>query len=393
MDGVTKCEGGKVTYDVDVCISLLKKTHVQRQHRFRRARRHLIGPAITPHRARASAVASLTLPCVHIIHRRFRRVAKTTILMVMNKTTFTKRRRLSYLLIFALTQLALLLIFSSWPPRPPKRRPPAQLRFYASDRACAIPDACVHADKDKHEISVSDIFRTHHLRIRQCLPAAVRLRFYDKDNPPAAFHDRHDIDVVGVQVEDAYFSHLPHFTREFVAFIAVPAALFLQGRLPRPRCAEGAALVPCRSADKLRPQIVLGSEVVTKRARWVRGLAALAESKANATGRAVRVLNANPLRQPGLRCFRNVLSSSLSYNADSSRRDALLRSAGVQRRLQLRTDVGAPCAPHIVIVTRDARISMDRTVPPDVQAHLRRELEVQLSSAGMQTATVEFVAG
>lgn len=308
-----------------------------------------------------------------------------------------KKRRQFRLFFVFLTELALLLIFSSWPPTLPSLPPSikaAPLRFYLTAPhkidACAIPNACIRADKSRHEILVPSTHLPHLALLRRCIRPNVRLRFYHPEAPPAPL--RQPVDVIGLQVEDAYFAHFPHFAREFLANLAVPAALFLQRNLSAPYCFSNASspLSPCHHRAPLRPQFALSERVLGATDSWNRGLAALATRSGHSHQlRHVHLLRPE-LFSSGPRCFRSVLTSALPYNAASARRDGLLRAAGVERRLHA---PATTCAPHIIVITRDARSSTDRTIPPPLLRQLRVELSLRLIRAGLADATVEFVSG
>lgn len=337
----------------------------------------------------------------------------------MHKRALRTKLCTAYVLVAVLVEIALLQIFAThfrfarslhtlYAAEAATRPDGAPLHFYLDNPqsidACAIPDACVRATKQHHELSVPNLYQQSAAHLHRCLPPNVHLNFYDPAAPPAALdralRDKQNFDVMGLQIEDSYFTHFPHFAREFLEHIAVPAALFLGRHLAHPHCtpSPGGALVPCMPTQKHRrldPRFALSERVLGGSASsWKRGFVALATNSTTSNLRHVHLFkHSMSLFGPGPRCYRSVLSSRLAFNAGSAKRDAMLRAAGVERQLYVRDSTKDACNPHILVVARDPNSDLDRTIPPASLRQLRKELRVQLDRAGLRGATLEFVTG
>lgn len=272
--------------------------------------------------------------------------------------------------------------------------PPPSLRISfrpeqpSEPEACIIPDVCLAYNYNEQRTFVPEAYRAHETLLQRCLQHRPGLQFYNPAKPSTELRDalrgRHDVDLIGVPLDSAYWAHFPHFVLEYIKYIAVPASLFLRPRPPSARwmCSGSrpGALTQCSSTEAswlLSPKIVLSKLAIGKPGSWTPAFLDMLHP------RNVHWIQGLPLpKKPPLSCFRSMLTSPLAYDITDKKRDRFVRGAGISRKRI------AACAPRIVVIARSPKNKIDRTIPEQSVRRLREELTQQ-----MPTATIELLRG
>lgn len=256
--------------------------------------------------------------------------------------------------------------------------------------ACVIPDVCMAYNFSYKRTYVPESYRAHKTLLSSCLRKGFE--FYDPAKPPPelqnAVKERHDFDIVGVPMNSHEYAHFAHFIMEFVRHLAVPASLFLRPDSPISRwmCPSRTAgkFAPCNKLEGsllLKPMIALSKRMLGKPRSWNRGFFAMLTNSSVENPRHVYIVPPTT-RQPALHCFRSMLATPLGADTSSKNRDTLLRKAGISRK-RIST-----CSPRIVVVVRNPKGKVDRTIPMPLVRRLHHEL-----AARIPTATVEVFEG
>lgn len=296
------------------------------------------------------------------------------------------------------------------------RRKSAPLQVFSRDKqgvdACIIPDVCIHASKKLHRVFVPSSHRNSTRLLKRCLRKDVSIGFYDQNYPHSAFRaalqKKDEFDVLGVPIEDSYFSHFPHFALELIRHIAVPASFFQNQMQMRPYCANGNTFASCEYfvSPTLKPRMSLSLGILSGTAsHWKCNFVSmfakgsmhnlhLEKVRPHSTADAAYSL----VQGPTTRCFKSMLSSPHPYNSNNPEHYSLLSSSGLSNRIRNNEVVDGRCKVHIVIITRDANRKMlnkpvDRTIPRQVLQRLIIAISEKLVEDSLHFGSVEVVTG
>lgn len=280
-------------------------------------------------------------------------------------------------------------------PHPPLENGQPSLRFsFLQERedelqACVIPNVCMEYNMDNKRVYIPDSYRTHKHLLRRCVHPAPAMQFYDPANPPPelrhAIDRRQAIDAIGMPLNSLHYSHFAHFIMAFTRRVAVSLSLFLRHEqfLDHWLCSEDnkGTLAPCkdvRALSSLKPRLVLSEDVLGKPKSWNRAFLALLTGGSLEHPEHVHLV---PAKQ-WLVCVRTLLTSPLQADTSEKKRDVIFREAGLSRK-QIST-----CAPRILVIVRNPKASIGRTIPEASVRRLRAEL-----SKGIPGGSVEVVHG
>lgn len=250
--------------------------------------------------------------------------------------------------------------------------------------ACIIPNVCMAFNFTYRRTYIPRAYRRHETLLYNCIPRSPRFTYYDPSDPPPelrhAGSKRLDVDMIGIALTDYDYGHFPHFAVEFVRHAAVAASMFLRPVRPGERwmCPVDQAGPPdpcymqgAEPENYMKPKFVLSEVMLGKKHSWNRGFFA------KFAPRHLHLAPYNP--QAPVVCVQSLLVSPLALNTSIRKRDNLFRAGGISRK-----GGGLPCNPRIVIIVRDAKIKLDRTIPEELTTRLRAELVAKIPEAHVQ---------
>lgn len=266
---------------------------------------------------------------------------------------------------------------------------PPSLRFSFSDallrepEVCIIPNVCISYNFTAKHTYVPESYRAHAKLLQRCF--RPRVQFYDPEDPPAelrdAINERKDVDIIGEPLNSHVYNHFAHFIMEFFRHLAVPLALFLHPAELRGswmcQASTPGVLVRCKNPGAvwlLKPRIVLSDAMLGGKKHWNRGFLAMLMGGSKAHPHHVLVV---PDKQP-MHCFRSLLTSNKEPDTSNAKRDVLFREIGIKR------DQVATCTPHIVVIVRDPKFRIDRTISEHSMHRLERLLLQRIPSASVE---------
>ncbi len=247
------------------------------------------------------------------------------------------------------------------------RAPPLRVYRDADDEAilCVIPNVF----QNGREMFVSNVYERFANEVRDCM-AKRNFQFYSSPAPKAVRNvRRYDVDVLGQSFTAHWYHHFPHVALLFPQWVLVPASFLLpyhDAQLPTPTCLypDDPVIRFCENGRyTLQPRILISKDVLGKPGDWVYEMLRLVTSGTMASMFKPRNLHVSP-KSSKWEAFRTLVTSPQTY--EITRNDRLLRSAGVSREPK--------CTRRVVIVTRDRRNKLDRTIPAATLQKLITEL-------------------
>ncbi len=250
------------------------------------------------------------------------------------------------------------------------RTPPLRVYRNAEDETilCVIPNVIQHG---KTEMFVPDVYIGFGYEVNECM-GGRNFQYYSGAAPKAAGSvRRYDADVLGQSFTARLFYHFAHVAMLFPQRVLVPASLLLRSpdaRLPTPTCLypDDSTVELCEHGRyALQPRILISEDVLGQPGGWVYEFMRMVTSGTMASMFKPQYLHVPPTYSNWeWESFRTLVTSPQKYELD--RHDRLMRAAGISRERR--------CTRRVVIITRDRRRKLDRTIPASTLRRLIKEL-------------------
>ncbi len=248
------------------------------------------------------------------------------------------------------------------------RAPPLRVYRDAEDEAilCVIPNVFQYGGG---QLLVPDVYEKFGNELADCLRKR-NIQYYSGAAPGTAKNvRRYDVDVLGQSFTSPWYHHFSHLAVPFPQKVLVPASFLLpypDAQLPTPTCfyPDDPAIQSCENGRyTLQPRILISKHVLGSPGGWVYEMLRLVTTGTTASIFTPQFLHVAPA-SAGWESFRALVTSPQRY--DIERNDRLMQATGISR---------APkCTRRVVIVVRDRRKKLDRTIPAATLRALRAEL-------------------
>lgn len=237
--------------------------------------------------------------------------------------------------------------------------------------ACLIPNACMVLNLDRWALFIPKQFRS--VYEKHCDHQKVSwwpMRdYYDENNPPAelvrGLREKFDFDLLGGQLNTIAYRHFADSAPAFVDNAMVPASVFLDHQPSKTLC----LLSPCNNSNSfdLMPRIGLSTNVINE-TLWSRAFYKMMTKN-------FKYLHIIPEQehylQPDPTCYRSIIRSTQIYDAKNKLHDRLFREHGVKRERE-ENGLNSTCNPHIVVLERDPKVGLKRTMLPGTTDKLQQ---------------------
>ncbi len=254
------------------------------------------------------------------------------------------------------------------------RAPPLRIHRKADGKAilCVVPNVFQCGNPSScggQPLFVPDVYARFAKDLSDCFPKR-NVQYYSGRAPKAAkYAQRYDADVLGQSFTSDWYHHFPHLAVRFPQQVLAPASFLLpfpDARLPTPTClypGEPTNRLCENGHHSLQPRILISKHVLGKPGDWVYEMMKLVTLGAMTSIFAPQFLHVSA-SSSDWESFRTLITSPRSYEID--RYDRLMRIGGISREPK--------CTRRVVIVTRDKRKKLDRTIPDSTLRKLNEEL-------------------
>lgn len=252
--------------------------------------------------------------------------------------------------------------------------PPLRIHRNADDDPvlCVIPNVFQCGDYLKcigKPLLVPDAYRPFVRDLIECVRTR-NIEFYKGDVPSIAKNaPRYGVDVLGRSYTSSWWSHFSHLARPFPQDVIVPASYLLpyrNSRLPPPTCyyPKDSTTAFCNDPNySLTPRVLISEYTLGKPGKWMyEFLKLFTTSTMGGVGppKFVHITKSSSQWEG----FRSLVVSPQKY--DAKQNDQWLVSSGLTRQPK--------CTRRIVMITRDKKRKVDRTMSPATLSALTTEL-------------------